>query len=471
MVSTRTTPGAASTPALRDWSPKALYDQTLRTLPREHGFEDLRVEGTLPDGLRGALYRAGPALFESFGMPYAHPFEADGGVTAVRITGDGASGASRVVQSEGLRAERAAGRALYGSGAPWLKRVAQGLRREAKNTANTSVMHWQGRIFALMEGALPTEMDPHTLQTRGETDFDGVVRQAFSAHPHTNPVTGTLYNFGLRYGKETMLDMYVFPTAGAPTRVTSFAIPYATMVHDFSLAGRYAVFTVAPAKLVLWRAMLQIGGFDQFFKWDADAPTALMIVDLDAPHAPPRRIDVPAHWVWHFGNAFVDKGDIVLDACRYPDLGSLGAIGGSDDVETARLSRTRIALGTGGVSTEQLCDGASEFPVTNPAAQCGAHGHTWLLRDEGPARFDHETGRLDQHVLPAGHIASEPIFVPRAGGGEADGWILSLVLDANSDTSHFTVLDAAKMHAAPVARLHFDHHIPLTFHGVWVDAG
>ena len=54
-------------------------------LPREHDFEPLTIEGTLPRSLRGTLYRNGPGQFGQFGTRYTHPFEADGAVTAVRI--------------------------------------------------------------------------------------------------------------------------------------------------------------------------------------------------------------------------------------------------------------------------------------------------------------------------------------------------------------------------------------------------
>ena len=51
-------------------------------LGREHGFEPLVIEGKLPAGLRGTLYRNGPGQFGIGGTRYTHPFEADGAVTA-----------------------------------------------------------------------------------------------------------------------------------------------------------------------------------------------------------------------------------------------------------------------------------------------------------------------------------------------------------------------------------------------------
>src|SRR5688572_12418416 len=130
-----------------------------RSLTREHGFEPLQVEGELPADLQGTLVRNGPGLFEQFGIRYTHPFEADGAVSAIRLDGrGGALGAVKITQGRELAEERAAGRLLYGQAAPWHRRVRNTLRGKYKNTANTSVMMWQGRLFALMEGAKPTEI-------------------------------------------------------------------------------------------------------------------------------------------------------------------------------------------------------------------------------------------------------------------------------------------------------------------------
>src|SRR6266540_3516820 len=59
------------------------WTSALRDLPREHGFEPLRVEGQLPADLTGTLYRTGPSLFSSFGERYRHWFDGDGAVSAV----------------------------------------------------------------------------------------------------------------------------------------------------------------------------------------------------------------------------------------------------------------------------------------------------------------------------------------------------------------------------------------------------
>src|SRR5688572_12825454 len=118
-----------------------------RDLPREHGFEPLRIEGSLPSELAGSLYRCGPARFSVGGDPYPHWFDGDGAVTAVRLQGGRAHGAVRMVDTHWKRAEQSANRRLYRG----YSQTGQGLRRWLlpKNPANTAVLPWNGELLAL----------------------------------------------------------------------------------------------------------------------------------------------------------------------------------------------------------------------------------------------------------------------------------------------------------------------------------
>ena len=122
-----------------------------QSMIREYGFENVRVEGTLPSVLRGTLYRNGPALFEHGGKPHRHSFEGDGAVCAVRFSDEDVECAHQLVQSEGLLEEYASGKAHFGTAAPWFRNFRNGLSQRFKNTANTSIWRWQERMLALME--------------------------------------------------------------------------------------------------------------------------------------------------------------------------------------------------------------------------------------------------------------------------------------------------------------------------------
>lgn len=459
-----------ATTSTGDWSPERTYRQGLRSVRRVHSFEPLRVEGTVPEELRGTLYRAGPGLFESFGRAYSHPFEADGAITAVRFGAEGVEGGVQLVQSEGLQAELARGKPLYGSPAPWWRRFVGGLRQDVKNTGNTAILAWQDRVFALMEAAKPTEIDPRTLTTLGETTLD-VVTGGFSAHPKRIPSRETTYNFGLQYGPRPSLSVYALPDRGPARRLTDVPLPHNAMIHDFACTETTALFLVAPVELVLWRAILQVGGFSDFFRWDSPRlETRLIAVPLDNPEQR-RTVELDPLWVWHFGNAFDDGGRVVMDMSRYSDFTSLDAISGEDggQAETGKLVRATVNLASGTADFEQLDGSMAEFPVVHPGFRGRRHTATWTVHDRGVARFDHARETLDVHPVPSHCLATEPVFVPRQGGGETDGWVLTLLLDAEADRSRLCVLDAAHMHRKPIAEAWFDQPLPVTFHGAWVD--
>ncbi len=164
--------------------------------------------------MRGKLYRNGVGIFEQFGLRYDHVFEGDGAVSAVRFADGQAFAAARMIQSPGLVEERAAGRHLGSLAASWPARLRRMHGGRFKYTANTSVVPWQGRRYALMEGGKPTQVDPDTLHTMGETNLDGVISTAFSAHPNRVAHRRTMYNFGMSYGKQTALALYALPDDG-----------------------------------------------------------------------------------------------------------------------------------------------------------------------------------------------------------------------------------------------------------------
>jgi carotenoid cleavage dioxygenase-like enzyme len=81
-----------------------------------------------------------------------------------------------------------------------------------------------------------------------------------------------------------------------------------------------------------------------------------------------------------------------------------------------------------------------------------------LQRDEA-VRFD-----PGPHRFPG-----EPVFVLAADGrSEDEGWILTMVYDATSDTSDLVILDATSFAGPPVATVHLPVRVPFGFHGSWV---
>jgi len=446
-----------------------------RDLPREHGFEPLRVEGSLPAQLRGVLYRCGPARFSIGGEPYLHWFDADGAVAAVRFEGSRVDAAVRTVATRWLRKEQAANRQLYRSYA----QLGRGWRRWftlPKNPANISVLPFADQVLALWEAGLPIALDPATLEARGETTLDGRIGPTFSAHPHR--VGKTLFNFGVRYGAKFSIDVYCSgggdaagPAAGTAAfqRIANVPLPRPTIIHDFIATPKHIIFFVAPVRLRLARLLAGAGSFDSNLAWEPQHGTEVIVIPLANPEQPVR-FTVPPFFQWHFVNAWEVGDAIVVDYLPYDDF-ETNAWFGRAPYESAkqpppsRYARAHLHLASRKMDVEVLSDVSTDFPSIHPNDAGREHEHAWLLDMQHGippklAHFDTKSRTLRYVPLGDNTVPSEAIVTP-------EGWVLSLVYDGNRDASYVAVIDSARPEDGAVARLWFDHAIPFLFHGAW----
>ena len=462
--------------------PPPSWLKAYRDFTHGHGFEPLRVEGRLPEELAGTLVRVGPATFGVGGQRYGHWFDGDGGVLAVRLGEGKAQGAARSIDTPSIRAERAAGRVLYsnyGTSAPTLWRRLFG---GVKNAANTSALAWNGRLFALVESTLPTELSLEDLSTLGETDLGGLVGPTFSAHPHRVASRRASYNFGMRHGRVPQLDLYELPDAGAVRRLGSVPLP-GGLLHDFIATERHLVFFVAPVRINFLRMLLGQGSISDNFLWRPELGTEVIVVPIDAP-TQVVRFQAEPFYVWHFGNAWEEDGRIVVDHVRYPDFTTNQWLaeqiqGWASTEAQGRLHRATLDLRAGTLRTEELLDRACEFPGITPLRTGARHrslylaahasGHSVRGPQDAVVKVDMETGRETVVEFEPGHYPSEPLFVPRPGGeAEDDGWLLSQVYAAPEDRTYVAILDARTPESGPVARAWLEHFFPFTFHGTWI---
>jgi all-trans-8'-apo-beta-carotenal 15,15'-oxygenase len=466
------------------------WHRNFRDLTREHGFTPLEVEGTLPEGLRGTLYRNGPGLFSAFGRRYGHWFDGDGALSAVRFDGAGnAHGAVRLVSTPGLVEERRRKKPHYGNyGTPapsvW-RGLVQGLTRDLKNSSNTSVMIWQGRLYTMVESSKPIELSPDDLSTLGERDLDGAVLTSFSAHPHYVPARRSAYNFGVRYGRFTEVDLFALPDEGPARRLATVRLSGASMVHDFIATEGHLIFFVPPLRLRLLRMLVGVGSFAENLRWRPEEGTEVLVVPIDAP-SEARRFTVPAFYQWHFATAFERGQELVVDYVRYADFSSnvwLGEVlnGRAATPFAGGLHRATLDPTRGTLRDEPLVRTLScEFPrvakagganrwvyATTHSSEEAAHG----MFDQ-VAKLDVQRNAVESVSLGDGLYPSEPVFVRRPGGRDEDeGWLLTLVYDAATDRSGVSVLDARAITRGAIATAWFDHAVPFTFHGNFAPQG
>ena len=85
-------------------------------------------------------------------------------------------------------------------------------------------------------------------------------------------------------------------------------------------------------------------------------------------------------------------------------------------------------------------------------------------------KYDREAGVRTVIELGRGCAPGEPVFAPAATArSEDDGYLMTYVYDARSDSSRFVIMDARTMDRTPVASIELPR-IPSGFHGSWIPA-
>ncbi|MES2197027.1 MAG: carotenoid oxygenase family protein, partial [Pseudomonadota bacterium] len=133
----------------------------LAPIPMECDAPHLKIVGELPRELNGTLYRNGPN--PQFEAPGSHWFLGDGMLHAFHLENGRASYRNRWVRTPKWQAEHDAGRALFGGFGGRKLPDAPPTSCTDSGVANTNIIFHGGRLLALEEGHLPTEIEPGTL--------------------------------------------------------------------------------------------------------------------------------------------------------------------------------------------------------------------------------------------------------------------------------------------------------------------
>ncbi len=157
---------------------------------------DLIIEGELPADLQGVYFRNGPdPLYPPRDGEEYHWFHGDGMIQRFEFSDGRVSWKNRWVRTEKYELERAAGKSLFGVlGNPMT--ADPSVAGKHYNTANTHVVWHGNRLMALMEGTIAVELEPKTLATVGNFNYDGKINGPITAHPKFDHSSGEMVFFG-----------------------------------------------------------------------------------------------------------------------------------------------------------------------------------------------------------------------------------------------------------------------------------
>jgi carotenoid cleavage dioxygenase-like enzyme len=488
----------------------------LRTVSETQPAVALTVSGTLPPWLRGTLTRVGPAVFEaeakdgsevSFehwfdGLPYVHAFRIDG--AAGKVSYESRHVARHVERAVASVATASKYEPLYVGTRitrPWYRKLATLFAKPTRDESTPGAECFpigvaiergtMGAPFMLTTDApLSLRLDPETLVPEKFVSYAELGTpggELSCAHGEHDPVEGAYYNLILSLAKSraAIQIVRIDSSTGKASVFARIENCPATYVHSFSMTDEYFVIILNSAR-VNGLVALKERCFLEGTSFDASAPTMLHVVSRKSGRHV-SSFTAPPSFFFHIANAYDSSpGEVTIDVCSYDSLGIFEGLSvhniANGDVDPATLiTYTLKDVDITGKAREADVHRRNDLvsidlPTVHPSFKRRpyrfVYGVTVGEQSQvfgGVVKVDRRIEGADPRVLVVGRIGcyvSEPIFVPKPGGGrEDDGVVLFVELDSRNAVakSSLVVLDARTM--TEVARCESSVLIPFSFHG------
>ena len=459
-------------PAPIDMAAQQFLSGVFEPVQGEQDDRGLTVEGELPAGLTGAYLRNGPNVLVNPIGSYTYPLDGDGMVHGIWFEDGQVRYRNRTVWTPQLRAEVAAGHAIWpGIVTPYSPGpdvAPEELANDFKPLPDINVIRHGGRYLALAEVDAPVEITPE-LETIGAYDFGGQI-PGMCAHPKIDPVTGEMLLF--RYNiEEPFLTWSIVAADGSVARApeTIDTGGRSFMIHDCAITASSLVLFIGPLEFD-FELMFSGGGL---LAWKPELGMQIAVVDRATGAV--RWIQTDPFWVWHFANAFdrptADGGsEIVVDFTQW----SRTAIAGEGPI-TGHITRAVLDPSAGTYRAEHFDDAGAEFSriddrltgqehryfITTTRTEAVPPGEKNLLQ-----RVDTKTGEITRWDS-GDHIFEEVCFIPAPDSEPEVGFYGTFRTDRTTLESDFVLVAADDVAAGPVARIPLPHRVPCGLHGNW----
>ena len=310
---------------------------------REIDSAEIRVEGQLPDWLRGGLLLNGPALWDLPKSNYRHWFDGLAMMHRIQFDEGPVRYRSRFVRSEDYRQSVSAGAPAFSA---FDTRDPQSFIERLKHLKNPRVtdnpavvMSRIGeRWFATTESPYLVGFDPDTLETVGHMEFDDELGiQIMAAHGIMDR-GGSYWNVGITLGPKCIYKLFrLQPGSTRRELVGSIRVAKAGYTHAFAMTPNHALIWETAMRAQPLGFLFSGRSYIHNFKWDAGYGSMLHAVSLADGSV--RSWDLPAMMCFHAIQAYELGDEIVAELCIYEDATILSSF-----AARALASRRRAAV-------------------------------------------------------------------------------------------------------------------------------
>lgn len=451
---------------------------------------DLVIEGELPREIHGSWYRSIPDPQYAPMLGDDTYLSGDGMVSLCRFEDGHVDFKMRYVQTERWKAERAARRSLFGLYRnPFTDDPS--VRGRPRNANNTTPIWHGGKLLALKEDSRAMEMDPNTLATIGEWDYDGKLKsQTMTAHTRLAPDSGDLYFFGYEAGGLCTRDVAfcIADKRGNLVKEEWFEAPYVALMHDFAVTTEHVIFPIFPITANLDR--LKAGGHHWVFERDRESWVGIM--PRDASVKDMRWFKGPARSSFHFMNAYSEGSRVHLyfGVSKVPPFPFMQKASGIDvhpaDVRIGFVRWTFDLSKPGDTWEEEIIgpsgdmprvaekDHMKDFEIGYYQTFDPGNGPPLIAGPVGAGfntivRMEVKTGKHTTLSLGPNATVQEHIHIPSKQPGH-EGYLAFVVDLHDQNLSEIAVVEAANLEKGPICRIKIPFRLRVQVHGTWVES-
>ena len=359
------------------------------------------------------------------------------------------------------------------------------LKLRFKNAANTHVIVHAGRLLALYEGGPPYELDPDSLETLGEWDIGGALKNPFdpfsrfmspllplAAHPSVDPITGDLIGFGLLAGRPNRLLTYRIDDKGHCIERREFRLGRSSFVHDLLMTEHWLLFLLPQVDYGMAGVLFGYTSAAGSMSLKTEQPMQVLLVPRNGGE--PISFETIPGFAFHFaGGADHPDGSLhanLVHHCRFPSLDSVDDLIHADE-GLGRLTRLEIDPRTRQTRATTLSEHAHEMPRLGTDSSrifsCGVPaGRNLPFYSAILSTTLGADGRSAQTLARDFYpdLPGEPIPVDVDG----ETLLLTLVYRAEAHRTELLVLRTGDL--STLAEVELPHSLPPGFHGSWVAA-
>ncbi len=289
----------------------------------------------------------------------------------------------------------------------------------------------------------------------------------FSAHPKIDP-NGDIWNFGLSFNGKLIL--YHLSSNGKLKNTAMIDTDFQAMLHDFLITHK-SILIILPSISMSKTS----GGFFERQKYEPEQPMKILVIDK-ASLKLKKTYEVPAGFVFHFGNAWEeDNGTVHFDASLYPDLKvlkNLSIIMEGKSVENSGMANAALyKLNPNGSSEVNILPIDAEFPRVYDHLVGKRNKYIYTIGNKEKTLWSDcvrsiniETGKTDEYDYGSDFQVEEHVLTS-AKAVERSGYLVGTALHIKSQRTCVNVFKADSLAAGPLMRAWLPYHIPLGFHG------